>query len=66
MGKLGDKFADDNDGDAELRRGDAIQGDSARANFLAQDRMHIAFATKEVTRSPPMMTGTHSSDTPER
>ena len=50
-GKLRDKIDDDNNGDTlsaeEVTRYRRI---AARANFLEQDRMDIAFATKEATR----------------
>ena len=48
---MGDKIDDDNNGDTlnadEVTRYRTI---AARANFLAQDRMDIALATKEATR----------------
>ena len=50
-GKLGGKIDDDDNGDTlsadEVTRYRRI---AARANFSAQDRMDIAFATKEATK----------------
>ena len=57
-GKLEGKFDDDDDSGHTLSADEVTRcrRTAARLNFLAQDRMDIAFATKEATRRMPSPT----------